>query len=168
MKKSSVSILFLLIIFANHVAIGQVMDQQAAIRVEGDLLRPQTLHDSDLVKMNRVEVTGKDRDGKEHHFTGVALTDILRQAGATLGAQLRGDNMIKYLIVRSGDGYEVLFSLAELDSGFTDRMVILADRMDGQPLPAGVGPFRIIAPGEKKHARWIWEVNTLIVRSAKE
>jgi hypothetical protein len=70
--------------------------------------------------------------------------------------------------VRSGDGYEIVFSLAELDPGFTDRVVLLADRMDGRPLPAALGPFRLIVPGEKKHARWTWGVTTLLIKSAKD
>jgi hypothetical protein len=35
-------------------------------------------------------------------------------------------------------------------------------------MPSGKGPFRIIVPGEKKPARWIWEVTTLIIKFAKE
>lgn len=85
-----------------------------------------------------------------------------------MGPQLRGKNMAKYLLVRSADGYEVIFSLPELDSAFTNRVIILADQMDGSPLPANKGPFRIIVPGEKKPARWIWQVNALVVRFAKE
>jgi hypothetical protein len=96
------------------------------------------------------------------------LSDVLGQAGVTLGKQLRGENMSKYLLVKSGDGYEVLFSLPELDSSFSDKTVFLADQLNGQPLPAGKGPFRIIVPGEKKHARWIWEVRTLTIGFAKE
>ncbi|HTI10469.1 MAG TPA: hypothetical protein VL832_18000 [Puia sp.] len=44
----------------------------------------------------------------------------------------------------------------------------LADQVDGSPLPANKGPFRIVVPGEKKPARWIWQVNALVVRFAKE
>jgi len=50
---------------------------------------------------------------------------------------------------------------------FTDRVIILADQVDGAPLPANKGPFRIVVPGEKKPARWIWQVTTLAVRFAK-
>ena len=72
------------------------------------------------------------------------------------------------MIAKCADGYEVLFSLAELDSTFTDRTVILADQWEGGSLPAGKGPFRIVVPGEKKPARSSFQVTTLLVRFAKD
>jgi DMSO/TMAO reductase YedYZ molybdopterin-dependent catalytic subunit len=165
-KRSSLLSLLSLFLLVTVVR-GQVADQ-GVLKVEGEVAQTLTLHPSDLDKMPRIDIRSKDRDEKEHSYSGVALTGILQQAGVTLGAQLRGENMTKYLLVRSGDGYEVLFSLAELDSSFTDRTVLLVDKVDGQPLPAGKGPFRIVVPGEKKHARWIWEVRSIFVRSAKE
>jgi len=138
------------------------------ISVEGEVIHPLKLSAADIGKMPKKEITAADRDGKPHRYSGVPVTAILQQAGVTLGAQLKGENMSKYLLVKSGDGYEVLFSLAELDSAFTDRVIILADQVDGQPLPDGKGPFRIIVPGEKKPARWIWEVTTMAVRFAKD
>ncbi|HZE86357.1 MAG TPA: molybdopterin-binding protein [Puia sp.] len=147
---------------------GQSADPQATLRVEGEVSQPATLQASDLVKMRRTEVRARDHDEKEHIFSGFVVADILQQAGATMGVQLRGKNMNKYLLVRSKDGYRAVFSLAELDSSFSDRTILLADREDGHPLAADKGPFRIIVPGEKKHARWTWGVTTFIVKSAKE
>lgn len=138
------------------------------ILIDGEVTHPLKLSAADIGKMPKTEVTAADRDGKPHRYSGVPVTAILQQAGVTLGAQLRGENMSKYLLVKSGDGYEVLFSLAELDSAFTNRVVILADKVDGQPLPDGKGAFRIVVPGEKKPARWIWEVTAMTVRFAKE
>jgi DMSO/TMAO reductase YedYZ molybdopterin-dependent catalytic subunit len=138
------------------------------ISVEGEVAHPLKLDAGAIAAMKKTEVTATDKDGKAHRYSGVPVYEILQQAGVTLGPQLRGENMVKYLLVKSGDGYEVLFSLPELDSTFTNRVIILADKMDGNPLPAGKGPFRIVVPGEKKPARWIWEVTTMTVRFAKE
>ncbi len=85
-----------------------------------------------------------------------------------MGKQLRGQNMTKYLLVKAGDGYQVAFSLAALDSSFSDKRIFLADQANGKPLWGGKGPFRIIVPEEKKKARWIWDVKTLIVGIAHE
>lgn len=38
-----------------------------------------------------------------------------------MGKELRGENLSKYLLVKCADDYEVLFSLAELDSSFTNK-----------------------------------------------
>jgi hypothetical protein len=43
-----------------------------------------------------------------------------------------------------------LYSLAEIDPEFTDQVILLATKKDGQPLANGEGPFRIIAPDDKK------------------
>jgi hypothetical protein len=142
--------------------------KDASFTVQGEVLHSMKFLASDLAKMKRVEASIKDGQGPVQVYSGVALSDILQQAGASLGKQLRGENMSKYLLVKSGDGYEVLFSLPELDSAFSDRTIFLADQLDGKPLPQGKGPFRIIVPGEKKHARWIWEVRSLTVGFAKE
>jgi hypothetical protein len=59
--------------------------------------------------------------------------------------------------------YRVVFALAELDPGYTDRVILLADRADGQPLDSKTGPFRIVVPGEKRMARWVRQVIVLKV-----
>ncbi|MNU09270.1 hypothetical protein D3C72_2557340 [compost metagenome] len=72
------------------------------------------------------------------------------------------------MLVRCSDGYELVFSLAELDPSFTNRVVILADSKDGKPLADGVGPFRLVVPDENKPARSAHEVTNLIIRFAKD
>lgn len=158
----------LLLFMATILLHSRTSAQSATISVTGEVTHPLQLSAADVAAMKKVTVQATDRDGKAHSYTGVPVADILQQAGVTMGAQLRGENMSKYLLVKSGDGYEVLFSLPELDAAFTDRVVILASQVDGQPLPEGKGPFRIVVPGEKKPARWIWEVTAMTVRFAKE
>jgi hypothetical protein len=77
---------------------------------------------------------------------------------APLADSLRGRPLATYVVAEASDGYRVLFSIAELDSRFTDRVVVLADRKDGQPLSAAEGPYRLIVPGEKRPARWARQV----------
>jgi DMSO/TMAO reductase YedYZ molybdopterin-dependent catalytic subunit len=48
------------------------------------------------------------------------------------------------------------------------RVIILADELEGKPLPAGKGPFRLVVPGEKKPARSSFQVTEFIVRYAKD
>lgn len=119
------------------------------VKVTGEVTMPLTLTVSDLVKMKRMTVNMKHRDGRTNSYTGASMQEILGLAGVTMGRQLHGENLTKYLLVKCSDGYEVLFSLAELDSSFTDRIIILADESNGKPLPGSEGPFRLIVPGEK-------------------
>ena len=71
--------------------------------------------------------------------------------------------MASYVLVEAEDGYRVIFSLAELDSGILDSEVIAADTMDGTPLPAKQGPFKLVAPHDKRPARWIRMVKSITV-----
>lgn len=146
---------------------GLTSQAQTVLTVTGEVTKPLTLQAADLKAMAHIEVTGKDRDGKEHQYAGILVVDLLKQAGATVGGELRGENLTKYVIVKAIDGYEVLFALPELDADFASRSIILADSMDGAPLGSGVGPYRIVVPGEKKPARWIREVKSIEVRFAK-
>lgn len=139
-----------------------------SVKVTGEVLTPLTLTAADLSGMPRTTAIAKDKQGVPHTFSGVALSEIFSKAGVTTGKQLRGENLAKYLLVSCADNYQVVFSLAELDSSFTDRVVILADQVEGKPLPAGTGPFRLIVPGEKKPARNCFQVVGLAVKFAKE
>lgn len=134
------------------------------VQVTGEVENRLTLSGADLAAMPRTSVSSNDKQGVSHAYTGVALADIFRAAGVTINGQLRGKNLAKYLLVSCADGYRVAFSLAELDSDFTDRVVILADQMDGKPLPDGVGPFRIVVPGEKRPARNCFQVKELAIK----
>lgn len=167
MKITSVFlILFCLCSFRASTA--QPSEVKPFVTVEGEVNAPLKLYASDLAKMPHAEASIRDRDGKSHVYSGVPLPEILKMAGVSMGKDLRGENLSKYLLVRAADGYEVIFSLAELDSSFTNRVVLLADQLEGKPLPSGMGPFRIIVPGEKKPARCIFEVTQLIIAFAKE
>jgi hypothetical protein len=110
---------------------------------------------ADLAKLKHQTVRAKRHDGVESQFEGVPLVDILAKAGVPVGSDLRGSAMALYLVVEASDGYRAAFALAELDPAFTDRVILLADRRDGQPLSARDGPLQIVVPGEKKHARWV-------------
>ena len=139
----------------------------ATLRLEGEVTKPLTVGKNELSKLKRTEQRIREPDGKQYTYSGYALADVLQLAGVTLGAQLKGDNLAKYLLVQAADGYEAVFALPELDPAFTDRVLFLADQRDGQPLPDSEGPYRIVVPGEKRHARWVRQVATLKVQFAK-
>ena len=133
------------------------------LQVAGEVAHPLSLSAEELAKLPRQTVQAKGHDGVESQFEGVPLVEILAKAGVPTGKDLRGPAMALYVVVEAADGYRAVFALAELDPAFTDRVVLLADRRDGKPLSARDGPFQIIVPGEKKHARWVRQVIRLKV-----
>lgn len=163
-SKFLITLFLLMGVFASNAQV----DQQQFVNVSGEVATPLRLQISDLLRMERLEVTLKDREGTDHAYTGVPIRAILDSAGVTLGRRLRGENLSKYLLVKCADGYEVLFSLAELDADFGNLTVVLADQMDGKPIADGRGPFRLVVPGDKALARSSFEVISLIVGFAKE
>jgi len=136
------------------------------LHVGGEVERELTLGPADLAKLSRRSVKAKDHGGAEPIFEGVALVDVLEMAGVKFGEGLRGKNLALYLVVEASDGYRAVFALPELDPAFADRLVLLADRRDGAKLSSAEGPLRIVVPGEKRQARWVRQVVSLIVKRA--
>ncbi len=98
---------------------------------------------------------------KERRYTGVTVRELLTRAGAPLGEKLRGAALTMGVLVRCKDGYTVLYSLAEFDENFSSCTVLLADREDGAAPPATAAPLRLVAPGDKRGARWARMVTSL-------
>jgi hypothetical protein len=114
----------------------------------------------------RASVQAIDHDGKEVKFEGVAVREVLRLVDAPLGKELRGKNLAVYVLAEAADGYRTLYALAEFDADFTDRIILIADRRDGQALSEKEGKVRIVVPGEKRQARWLRELVRLSVKKA--
>jgi hypothetical protein len=128
--------------------------------------RSTTITKAQIANLAHTTVDVRDHD-KPAQFEVVPLAPLLAMAGIELGDSLRGPRMSDVLLVEAGDGYKVVFALAEVDPAFATREIILADKRDGKPLDAREGPWRIVAPGDKRPARWIRQVVTLKIISAK-
>lgn len=89
------------------------------------------------------------------------MHDILRKSGVQLADKARRDALGAYIVLEAKDNYRVLYSLSELDPTISPNTTILADEVDGKPLDERNGPFQMIVPGEKIHARWIRQVVSL-------
>jgi hypothetical protein len=156
-----ISALFLLAGTRGETADAVKGDQAVVLRgVNGKALR---LTRSDLMKLPRTELDAVDHHGHKSHYAGVALRVLLDKLNVPRGEAFRGEWMRAFLVVDATDDYRALFALPELDPGFTDRVIILADTRDGQPLEKYQGPFRIVVPGEKKQARWVRMVKEIRV-----
>ena len=138
------------------------------ITVEGEVTKTLKISLSDMKTFPSTEVKAKDKDGKEHTFRGTLLSVILDSAGVTLGKELRGENLVKYVLVKAVDGYEVIYSLPEIDPEFTSNKVLLTTHVDGNALPKGEGPFRLVAPQDKRPARWIREIASIKIVFSKQ
>jgi DMSO/TMAO reductase YedYZ molybdopterin-dependent catalytic subunit len=140
---------------------------QPILTIEGEVQKSLKLTVKELEKYPPTEVKAKDKDGKEHTYKGTLLYVVLDSAGVTLGKQLRGGNLVKYVLVTAADNYQVVYALPEIDPEFTSNTVLLATHVDGRPLPKGEGPFRLVNPADKKPARWIREITSIKILFSK-
>lgn len=107
-------------------------------------------------------------EGRQITYEGVLVGELLKRAGAPVGRDLAGKAVATYVRASAKDGYQVVFSLAELDPGFTSNDIIVADTIDGKPLFDYQGPLRIVAPHDKRGARSIRMLQRLeVVRLVK-
>jgi hypothetical protein len=138
------------------------------LTVRGDIPAPLILKADDLARMPRETVSVSDQDGTKVNYEGVALREILKRAGVPLGKDLRGKALASYVLAKAHDGYEVVFSLGEMDDAFGNESIIVADKRDGKALFGYQGPFRLVCPNDKAGARSVRMLETLeLVRLQK-
>jgi hypothetical protein len=119
---------------------------------------------ADLAGLPRDTARTSIHGGPVLTYTGVKLTDVLRRVGIATDS-LRGPALVTRVVVEAADGYRVVFSLPELAPSFGERRVLLVDQLDGHPLPANEGPWRLASAGDAgEHARWVRQVVAIRVR----
>jgi hypothetical protein len=141
-------------------------DPKPALTVVDEAGKAHSISAPDFAKLPRQKVTMKDRDNTQHEYEGTLLHNLLESAGIELGDKLRGPRLLLYLVIEAKDGYRVVYALSELDPTNAEGVFLLADRRDGKPLPENEAPYRLVIPGEKRHARWIRQVQRLTIANA--
>ena len=136
----------------------------STFKIAGNVTTPLEFSAADLKKLSRKTLTVvNSHEKKSQVYEGVLLRDLLSKAGVPQAGALRGPVMATYVLAEAADGYRIIFSLAELDPDFLDSEVIVADTMDGTPLGPGQGPFKLVAPHDKRPARWIRMLKSITV-----
>ena len=129
--------------------------------------QPIPLDVATLAALPREAVTATAH-GKTRACEGVPLVALLRHAGAMPATELRGPQLARFVRVEARDGYRVVFSLGELDPATGGRRVVVVDRCDGKPLGDDVGPLRLIVPEDARPARWLRQLETIVVSTPSE
>lgn len=116
---------------------------------------------ADLDTLPRVKI-GANQHGAPHVFEGALLGDVLAKVNAPSGKAIRGQELVDVVIIEARDGYKVALDLAGTDPAMrADHRVILADRMDGSPLDAYMGPFLLVVEGDLRPARAVRMVSAI-------
>ena len=139
----------------------------ATLSVSGDVATPLTLTPADLGAMPRASVATSN-NGIETVYSGVWLADVLKKAGVPLGAGMRGSVLSGYVIASASDGYQVVYSIGEVDPELANGQYLLADSANGKPLFGANGAFRLVVPTDKRGARSIRMLTSLKVVQLKK
>lgn len=119
---------------------------------------------ADIAALPHLSVDAFDAHEKQtHHYTGVLARDILAKAGVIFGEKLRGRALGSVVLAHARDGYAIAFALAEFDGAFREKPILLVDREDGHALGDGMGPYRLLCPGDARPARWVRMITALEV-----
>jgi len=97
-------------------------------------------------------------------YAGVQLIDLLTPLG--VAEKPHGKGLRLFVMAAGSDGYEVVYSIGEINPYVHDATVIVADGKDGKPL-ADSGPFKLIASREKDPARWVRNLVAIRVLAAE-
>lgn len=143
-------------------------ESEVLLQVENQSGKSFSLTKKDLSALRRTAVNATDKSGATSRYEGVELVEILQLVDAPSGDKLRGKSVSDYLVVEGADGYRASFTLAELDSDFSDLAVVLADKRDGQMLSEDEGKLRLVVPSEtKRQARWVRQVVKLELKTVE-
>lgn len=120
-----------------------------------------------LEALGTTEVTWTER-GTAHKVRGVALDKVLVTAGFDKGgmskemspAQKRA-GWKKVVRVTATDGFQAIFSCAEVSPDMGSTTAVLALDVDGKPIGDDVGPFRLVVPTDKEPSRSVRNVKRI-------
>jgi hypothetical protein len=99
---------------------------EPVLTVNGAVRTPVNFSLKEIKSLTFVIISAKDPDGSTNQYEGVLLGYFLDWAGVPQGASLRGDAMQLCILAKGANNYKAVFSLAELDSSFTDKLALLA------------------------------------------
>jgi hypothetical protein len=95
------------------------------------------------------------RGEQQNEWAGPLLWDVLDASGLIEGANPREQ---AHLAVRvtGADGYSAVIALGEISPQFAERPILLADQLNGGPLPEHA--LRLIVPGDRLGGRSVRDV----------
>lgn len=169
MKKYAVFGLIFAIAAVWSMCSNQVEAGPEQISIAGDLPRTGHLSQEDLEKLGPVDIEFTLKEGT-HTFRGVPVDKVLEHFGFDKGPETpetppreKRTGWRKVLVASAPDGFQAVFSCAEVVQSMGATKAYLAWKMDGKDLPTDAGPFRLVVPSDQERARSIYRLNRIDV-----
>lgn len=118
-----------------------------------------------LAALPHVTVTVHNEHTKaDETYSGVPLIALIAPLG--VNEHPRGKDLRLYVVAEGADLYEAVYAIGEVTPDVSNSTVVVADTENGKAL-AGDGPFKLIATGEKRPARWVRNLVAIKVLAAE-
>jgi len=138
-----------------------------SVEIAGDLPQTGALTVADLEALGP-ESAKWTLHGKTYAVVGVPLWKVLDKFGFSAGPMSKAmkpsekrAGWKKVLVATARDGFQAVFSCAELFPTLGRTRPLLVFKMDGVPLPADTGPMRIAVLSDKEPSRSVFAVGKL-------
>lgn len=137
--------------------------------IAGDVARPGPQRVEELRAMP-AQTTTWTLHGQKHTVVGVPLEQVLARAGYDKGPMTKEmaprDKRPGYklaVVASAPDGFQAVFSAAELTAGMGTTQVLVIWQIDGKPLPPEQGPLRLVVPSDGEPSRGLYRLARLDV-----
>ena len=156
----------------NHASAQQAPEARSsakdALTLTAPAHDPAQISAADLKAMPHLTITiHNSHSNADETYSGVRLSDLLAKVGAPLGSELHGKALANYIVATGSDGYKSVLALGEVDPSFHPGEVMVADAMDGKPLDAHSGPFKLVVTENKRPARSVRNLVSIELKSAQ-
>ncbi|MBL8913072.1 MAG: molybdopterin-dependent oxidoreductase [Archangium sp.] len=141
----------------------------SSVAVKGAVPTPKSFSVKELEALGATDATWTDH-GKQRSVRGAPLEAVLKAVGFSPGPM--GPDVAKRekrsgwkMVVRvtATDGFQAVFSCAELWSEMGPTRALLVWQLDGKVLGAEDGPLRVVVPTDKEPSRSVRNVATIEV-----
>ncbi len=128
--------------------------------------KPVVLSSAEFKTLSPISVTIHNaHTNADEEYSGGRLSDLLAKIGAPLGSELRGKALANYIVATGSDGYQSVLALGEVDPSFHPGEVLVADTMNGKPLDAHSGPYKLVVTEDKRPARSVRNLTTIELKA---
>src|SRR5919199_2240310 len=145
----------------------QLRDYSPQVTVDGLVAAPKTytLEALRAMPFTEVIIQGVD-DARSRVYRGVALYDLLMDAGPRFDEERPTDPLRWYALVSASDEVSAVVAWGEIHPWFEGKPVIVAYEMDGQPLPEQTGMARLVVPFDRRGARGVANIRRIALLRA--
>lgn len=140
------------------------------LTVDGQVLNPLSLTVESLqTQFSSQTLEASSLSGEEtlsSSYTGVSLWQIISAAQPNTNEDVPNDQLSFFIVVTGSDGYQLVFSWAELDPAYNGELVLLAYQENGAAIADAEGAIRLVVPGDTHAGRYVRGVVNISLRDA--